>query len=268
MQVIGLCRFSYSAEGGFQVRHETNAERAAYLYAPARMKARLASFETMTLPALRAQSDPDFTLLILTGEDLPEPYLDRLLTLTEDMPQAVIIQRPPGPHRAVCRDVMTGARHDYASPCIQFRMDDDDAVAVDFVARLRADAAMVAPLCEASPSVILDYRRGLIIRPTAQGPMGKEVELAYYPMAMGMVIAGRSGRSIMNFAHSKVAGFMPTVTFSDSLMFVRGHDDFNDSRQGASIKPMDLPLMDKAAEALLYERFAIRADHIRQCFAE
>jgi hypothetical protein len=31
MQVIGLCRFSYPASGGFQRIHETNEERRAYL---------------------------------------------------------------------------------------------------------------------------------------------------------------------------------------------------------------------------------------------
>jgi hypothetical protein len=33
MQVIGLCRFSYPAIGGFQVEHETLEERIALLRA-------------------------------------------------------------------------------------------------------------------------------------------------------------------------------------------------------------------------------------------
>ena len=37
MQVIGFCRFSYPAEGGFQVEHDTTEARAAYLYAPERI---------------------------------------------------------------------------------------------------------------------------------------------------------------------------------------------------------------------------------------
>ena len=37
MQVIGLCRFSYPALGGFQVVHETIEERIAYLYSDARI---------------------------------------------------------------------------------------------------------------------------------------------------------------------------------------------------------------------------------------
>ncbi len=266
MQVIGLCRFSYPAEGGFQVEHQTARARSDYLYAPVRMEERFRTFETITLPALRAQTDPDFSFVILIGDDLPDAYAERLFALVEPMPQAVIVARAPGPHRAVCKEVLNAARHDMDAPCIQFRMDDDDAVAVDFVARLRRDAGLVAPLCAANKAVILDYRRGLILRPTAKGPMAEETELAYYPMGMGMVVAGGHSQTIMNFAHSKVAKFMPTVTFADSLMFVRGHNDFNDSRQKAHVKPIKLPLMDAKREATLKDRFAIDADHIRRVF--
>ena len=52
MQVIGLCRFSYPAIGGFQVDHPDIAARIAYLYGPARMEERFATFETLTLPPL------------------------------------------------------------------------------------------------------------------------------------------------------------------------------------------------------------------------
>ena len=34
MRVIGICRFSYPALGGFKRMHETVEEREAYLYAP------------------------------------------------------------------------------------------------------------------------------------------------------------------------------------------------------------------------------------------
>jgi hypothetical protein len=40
MEVIGLCRFSYPAIGGFQVEHETLEERIAFLYADKRLEER------------------------------------------------------------------------------------------------------------------------------------------------------------------------------------------------------------------------------------
>ena len=109
MQVIGLCRFSYPAVGGFQVKHKDHDTRKAYLYATERMEERFRYFETTTLPGLRAQSDADFTFVVLIGNDLPDQHVERLLALVETMPQAAIIARAPGPHRAVCQNILNAA---------------------------------------------------------------------------------------------------------------------------------------------------------------
>lgn len=37
MQVIGICRFSYPAEGGFERLHESLEERCSYLYEDERL---------------------------------------------------------------------------------------------------------------------------------------------------------------------------------------------------------------------------------------
>ena len=137
MQVIGLCRFSYPAIGGFQVEHESPQARAAYLYAPARMEERFRTFETVTLPALRGQTDRDFTFLIVIGDDLPDLWRDRLQALVADMPQAVIQAHAPGPHRSVMQEAINSVRSFDGTPSLQFRMDDDDAVALSYVEKLR-----------------------------------------------------------------------------------------------------------------------------------
>ena len=70
MQVIGLCRFSYPAIGGFQVEHNSIEERIAFLYAEARLDERFRLFETVALPCLREQTDQDFDLIIVIGDSL------------------------------------------------------------------------------------------------------------------------------------------------------------------------------------------------------
>lgn len=267
MQVIGICRFSYPAEGGFQVEHPDVAARRAYLYAPDRIEARLRSFEAITLPALKTQTDPDFTLAILVDEALPGPLADRLRALVADLPQAVIVPRAPGPHRRVCQEVLNGARSDPSAACIQFRLDDDDAVARDFIARARHDAGLLAPLCDRNRLVTIDYNRGFIVSPAADGLRAEACVLTSYPMAMAMVVRGGVRQSIMNFAHGKVAQFMPTVSFTDTPMYLRGHDAFNDSRQKAHVKPVRLPAADAETLDILKARFAIDADQVRAVFA-
>ncbi len=267
MQVIGLCRFSYPAEGGFQVEHDSVDARTAYLYAPARMEERLRHFETICLPGLRAQTDPDFTFLILIGDTLPPVYMDRLAALTADFPQARIVAHPPAPHRQVCQDVFNAARGDLSAPCLQFRHDDDDAVAVTFVQRLRAAAADCAPLLRDHRLVGFDWNRGYVARPDAGGLRAEPTVTPYWGVAQAMAVRADVRQTILNFGHQKINQFMPTVTFTHEEMFVRGHNDHNDSRQKKHVTPINLPRLDMAGEVLFRDRFAIDADHIRRVFA-
>ncbi|EIE50637.1 hypothetical protein C357_12829 [Citreicella sp. 357] len=265
MQVIGLCRFSWPAEGGFQVEHADQASREAYLYAPARMEERLAHFEAICLPGLKAQTDPDFALLVLIGDTLPQGYRARLEALLSGFRQARIVIRPSGPHRAVCQSVINEAR-DMAAPCLQFRHDDDDAVAVDFVATLRQAADDVRALLARHRLVGFDWNRGYVARPDAKGLCAEESVTPFWGVAQAMAVQAGVRQSIMNFGHNKILRFMPTLSFTDRAMYVRGHNDHNDSRQKGHVRPVALPRLDAAGEALLRARFAIDADQVRSIF--
>lgn len=267
MQVISLCRFSYPALGGFQVEHDSIAERAAFLYDPARMDERFATFETLTLPPLKAQSDPDFTLAIVVGEAMPEPLLARLLDLVEDMPQAIILPRAPGRHRQVMRDVINELRDDRNRTSLQFRMDDDDAVSVTFVQRLREAAEDAAPMLRKHRYVGLDFNTGHIARIGPRGIHAKPCIETLWTPALGMAVSPGASRGIMNFSHVKLGRIMPVVTLPGEDMFVRGHNEFNDSRQKDGIKPVRLPLLDAEGEAQFRRTYNIDADHVRAHFA-
>ena len=267
MQVIGLCRFSYPGEGGFQVEHETIAARKAYLYAPARMQARLAQFEAVTLPGLKAQTDPDFTFVVVTGDSLPDQWREKLEDLLRDFPQAVIRAYPPGPHRKVMQAAINAERVDPDQPCLQFRHDDDDAVGVDFVERLRAAAAEHASIVEQNRLVAFDFDQGFSARADANGLTVADTPLSLYGVALGMAVRGGVQQSIMNFAHQKLGAFMPVVTYSDSPMFVRGHSDHNDSRQKSGITTPDFEPLSPDRARLFKTRFAINENTVRRVFS-
>lgn len=266
MQVIGLCRFSYPAIGGFQVEHGSIEERMAYLYAPERMEERFRTFETMTLPSMRAQTDPDFIFLIVTGDSLPLPYLERLANLVEDMPQAVIQQYGPGRHRQIMQKAINSVRAFDGRPCLQFRMDDDDAVAVSFVARLREVAREVQLFSRHHRHVAIDFSTGFVARPGPKGIDAAPNTQRFTTAGLGILFQDSIRLSIMNFSHNKVDLNMPTVTIPDANMMVRGHNDFNDSRQGKRVKPVPLSPLDREGEALFRTAFNIDADHVRQVY--
>lgn len=265
MQVIGFCRFSYPAEGGFQVEHSTLDQRVSYLYHPDRIEERFRHFETICLPGLKAQTDPDFIFAILVGDLMPPALLERLADLIDDFPQAAVISRAPGPHRKVCQDVINNLR-DMDQPSLQFRHDDDDAVSIHFVARLREAAQDCAPLLAKHRLVGFDWNRGYVARPDAQGICGEVQVRPYLGVAEAVAVRAGVRQTTMNFGHNKLNLNMPTVTFTDEVMYLRGHNDHNDSRQKKGVQPMHLPRLDQAGEADLLTRFAINANQVRRVF--
>ncbi|QBF30098.1 putative rhamnosyl transferase [Thalassococcus sp. S3] len=268
MKVIGLCRFSYPAEGGFQVEHETLQDRIAYLYRPERMEERFRHFETVMLPGLKAQTDPDFTFLIVIGESLPQLWRERLMDLVAAFPQAKVEAHPPGPHRKVMQGVLNEARGANLEPCLQFRHDDDDAVAVDFIERLKSVAKDCDGLLHRNRLVAFDFNRGYVAQPDARGILAAENFTPFWGVALAVAVQQGVRQSIMNFAHNKLPRFMPAVSITDSPMFVRGHNDFNDSRQGSNVRQVPLERLNEEGEDLFRNRFAIDADHVRRVFSD
>jgi len=268
MQTILLCRFSYPAEGGFQVDHETIDDRRTFLYDPDRMETRFRLFEHFCLPGIKAQTDPDFSFVVLVGSCLPALYLARLESLLADIPQAMIVSRDPGPHRLMCQSVMNAARKHINKPCLQVRHDDDDALAIDFVARLRKAAKDCKPLLQENRLVGFDWNRGYTVRASdvAQFEITETVT-PYLGVAQAVAVQGGVKQSLMNFAHSRINRFMPTVTFTAHPMFLRAYHAGNDSRQKKNVATPDFfaPTVDHIET--LNRRFALTADAVQAALA-
>lgn len=257
-QVIGLCRFSYPALGGFQRQHDTPADRARFLYAPERLEERFRLFETVALPGIRGQTDPDFIFLVVIGDDFPQrPRLESLLA---DVPQAVIRAYPPRPHRAVMREAINTLRNPDAPLSIQFRLDDDDGVNLRFVERLRAVARHARPMLAGAPSFAIDFTRGHVVQ---AGPDGIAAEAVMRSLwAPGLAVALRRGnaQTVMNFAHQAVWQHMPVIALTDPDMFIRGWNPFNDS---AFTPGTDFRLLDAEAESRFAAAYGVDAGRVR-----
>ena len=268
MQVIGLCRFSYPAIGGFQIEHETLEDRIGFLYAEDRLEERFRFFECFTLPSLRSQLDQDFTFLIMIGDGLPDHHRQRLEVLVEDIPQVVIQAHPPRKHREVMKDAINSVRHFDGEHCLQFRLDDDDAVGIGFVARLREAGGNLIGFAADHRSVAIDFNTGVIAQPSSAGIAVEEIQRQYWTSALGMMIQPSSKISVMNFGHNNIWKWMPTVTFTGEDMVLRGHNDYNDSRQGKNVSKVRLTPLDKDGELRMKMSYNIDAVHVRRVFAE
>ncbi len=266
MQVIGICRFSWPGIGGFQVEHETLRERTAYLYDPARLEQRFRYFECFTLPCIRAQFDPDFTFLIVIGPDLPAPWRQRLERLVADVPQAVIDARPPGQHRAAMQVAINAVRRDTGEPCLQFRLDDDDAVSVGFVHRLRDAAAQVAGLMRDNRHVAIDFSDGYIARPSASGIAAQRIHKPFWTAGLAVMFRPDVPLSVMNFSHNRLGRRMPSLQIPEPDMMLRGFSDGNDSRQKPGVAQPELEPLDAEGELRFRMAYNIDADHVRAVF--
>jgi hypothetical protein len=267
MQVIGLCRFSYPAIGGFQVEHDSIEDRIAFLYAEARLEERFQLMETIALPCLREQTDQDFELIVVIGDSLPPHHVSRLRDLCADIPQITIHAEPPRKQREVMKSILNAARRDPKAPCLQFRHDDDDAISVDFIERLRQTLDDCPGLVARNKTVAVDFNRGYVAELGPDGIAATEIHRPYYVAALGMYVQGNCPLTIMNFAHEKILRFMPTVTISDAPMFVRSHNGYNDSRQ-KKVKPVPVTPIDDTLAAEFEARFALRLHHVRQVFGQ
>jgi len=265
MQVIGLCRFSYPAIGGFQVEHESIEERISYLYGAARLEERFRLLEAVALPCIKSQTDEDFELIVVIGDQLPKQHRDRLHDITAPIPQIRIIAEPPRPQREVMKEIFNKARKDPSAPCLQFRHDDDDAFAVDFIERLRAASHDAERITAQHKAVNFDWNKGLVAEFGANGIGSTDIFRQLYPAAMGMQIRGDCPLTIMNFAHEKIARFMPVISYADPQMFVRSHNSSNDSRQ-KKVKPVSVNPLDHDQSQMFKDRFAIDVDDVARIF--
>lgn len=262
-QMLGLCRFSYVGLRGYQVEHASVEERRAHLYDPARLERRWRWFETLALPGWMAQTDPDFILVVMTGPDLPEPYLSRLREVCARIPQLRLALVPPMErHLAACHAAIAPFVDRDAQVVGHFRHDDDDAVALDYVAATRRDFARIHPLWQTEGRLALDYARGLMLT-AREGEMSLTPRLCHN-MGVALTIFLRPDRpeTALHYDHSKLAQWMPVVQIPGPLMFIRAIHCDSDS--GAMGPGLPWQASDEELKLALRHRFGLRRGALRR----
>ena len=258
IQVLGLCRFSVPSIGAFQIEHDTIEERRQMLYDPARLNQRFIWFEHVLLPGIAAQKDKAFKLMVLLGEDFPREHLSRMHALTGGLPQIVLSFAPALHHRKICAAAMAEHLDPDAEVVVQFRLDDDDGVAIDFTRRLRRDFRRVRSVFKNEGILAIDYGKGFVIAHEGDQLSCRPRLASYWAPGLAICLRPDDGRQILDFEHHLVWQQMPTLTMSDSIMFLRGSHGTNDSR--VPIRGEVFPLPDEPVKKLIRKRFAVDLD--------
>lgn len=140
--IVGTIRFSLVLEGSNffpQLSALDYGERKEAIFDRARLMRRFQVFENVCLPSLANQTDPNFNITLATSQELPDWALDRLNGLVRDLPNVYVHAFSPAANiRRIFKRSVFEMLDPEASIYASFRLDDDDAIANDFIERLRS----------------------------------------------------------------------------------------------------------------------------------
>lgn len=142
---VGVTRYSVlmPKAGAWKLSREAedvNAYRDA-LWSPERMAPRASIFLEMVVPILQSMSEShDYRHIVLYSETMPDPWLTQLKDAARDNPVLLLVDYAVGPtvDTIVGQLARQGSRG--SRPVVQFRLDDDDLLAVDYLDRIAAFA--------------------------------------------------------------------------------------------------------------------------------
>ncbi|PZX56228.1 putative rhamnosyltransferase [Cereibacter changlensis] len=253
MQVVGICRFSLLGKGDWKTFATPDQTpdaafleaQAKALFAPDRLEARLKSFEHITLASLAAQTDPGFTFIVLASKLMPPDYRRRLKALCAAAPQVCLRFFEPVTAYAAQRRVFRELELSYPD-VLQFRLDDDDGLCIDFIERMKAAADSAAPEHE----IFTLSMRGVMFCSSGGAAPGTY----HWPvdfMSAGAAIRHPS-KSIYQFGHFGMAQRFPAIVLTGGMALV-SHNGTNDTAFNAHVvrkRAMELMGPQEAEEAI------------------
>ncbi|PRY93470.1 putative rhamnosyltransferase [Hasllibacter halocynthiae] len=199
-RIVALVRFSYVARGGFS---KGGGDPATLLFDRARLERRFRLFEALCLPSLRAQADGAFETIVLTARSLPAWARDRLERLVDTLPGGRVVAMDVRFHYAAVRAAFASLEPRGETHRVTLRLDDDDALATDCVARMRALAPRAAAV-EPDAPVSISFNRGYYAH-LGEGRVYEVVERL--PLGIGMGLVAPAGHPDNAFARNH--RFMP-----------------------------------------------------------
>lgn len=252
-RIVGICRFSFLGIGDWRLADPlrgggeaaARAKVAARLYAPGRLAFRFRTFESLTLPSIRAQTDPDFRFIVLTSPDLPQPWMDRLVALCATTPQALLVISEAGDVNGALAAPLAQLAAE-GDRLVQFRLDDDDCLPVNYITLLRRATLAMRRYHAFSFSL---PRALLVTNYPGQGPRRHEFVASHH--AAGLAVRPRSpAQTVFSFGHQAVASRFPALTdhepFGSLQLKFAGHDSRPmDPGRNSALRPIDPAQFDR-----------------------
>jgi Putative rhamnosyl transferase len=225
--IYGHIRFSFYGITDTRSKPDEDGTALARLYDETRMARRFFLFENLTLPSLIAQTDRDFRTVIMSSEVMPDPYKQRLTALAARLPGAMVEFSPHQRGDLAFRKFMIEAagRRGHATS-VHFRLDDDDALAINYIARLREISRIL------SPTTHITFPTGLFLFPASgTEPVGTSMVQQRFLTAIGLATVNGGGfqKNPFQMMHSNVWTRWPVVSDPRFPAHIRTHHFDNDT---------------------------------------
>lgn len=220
---IGVMRFSVLTPTYYSERFDGVEAIAAHIFAPERMALRFHIFAKLVLPSLLKQSDDGFDLVILTADRLPVDHLSRLLALTADAPNIHVQPVGTDNHYQLLK-----AGYDLIDPGdathrILFRLDDDDAVDINYIKRLKWICRQLHKMHPKDATYAVAFNRGFYVKSNAQGPNAVFDATERAPLSAGTALLAPRDypRNPYRYNHRALAQYYNTYSDISVPAFIR-----------------------------------------------
>lgn len=252
--VVGLCRFSYPFKAGTGFKSPVGD----LLYSDDRLSKRLSIFENILIPSIIGQTEKDFTLGILVGSDLPGWCRNRIEMACGAVNQIKIITMEPFlPHVEACSDAIKSIRPECDNYVAEFRIDDDDGVAIDFVENVKKILSRV-PCGMFGPVLELDFPKGYHMY-VGSNIRFKETTLSHLTCAQAWLFLAQRSQTLFNYNHFKFWMRGPSLSIPSDIMYIRGVHGFNDAVSRRQLNDLDGFLYNST----IYDRFNVSEENVR-----
>lgn len=192
-QMVGVCRFSVLTTDFTTQKRGTPEEIADRIFQPGPIELRFRLFEELTWATLSRQTDMDFQLVILTSAEMPKVYQDRLRDLVAGFTNVQVWAAPIDRHYRLLRTAFDRIEPDNTGHRLSFRIDDDDAVDLEMVARSKLVARRVVEWQTDDVPTILCWNKGFYFDVQDKGPNILSDTHLRAPLAIGNVLIHRAG---------------------------------------------------------------------------
>lgn len=226
-QIFCHIRFSFFGITDTRLKPEDQDAALVQLYNETRMARRFFLFEKITLPSLRAQTDRDFSIVIMSSDIMPDRYKDRLRAITaQDRNVTIDFSDRRNGGVAFRRHIDASLGEGFRKTAVHFRLDDDDALASSYIARLRAVSHML------SVGTHITFPTGLSLFPAQSGStQGGVVPMRQFLHSVGLatVCGANFRKNPFQMMHGIVWQRWPVVSDPTFPAFIRVHHYDNDT---------------------------------------